>query len=166
MSIKGTVTTDVTTWIDPSSHRVLKTHSTESNDGTLTINLSSSSALPGLTGPVTIKGTGTLSGCTDKANTGGSGKFVANTKKSPYSAVITWKGTGTTTTSLKYSSPTKSICPKGTSEIVITGTVTGGTKAAIKSIPKNSKVSAIECYDAKAKPAVALTLAKKQLFHI
>ena len=59
MSIKGTVTTDVTTWIDPSSHRVLKTHSTESNDGTLTINMSPSSTLPGLTGPVTIKGTGT-----------------------------------------------------------------------------------------------------------
>jgi len=59
MSIKGTVTTDVTTWIDPNSHRVLKTHSTESNDGTMAINLSSSSALPGLTGPMTIKGTGT-----------------------------------------------------------------------------------------------------------
>jgi hypothetical protein len=59
MSIKGTVTTDVTTWIDPSGHRVLKTHSTESNDGTMTINLSSSTALPGLTGPVTIKGSGT-----------------------------------------------------------------------------------------------------------
>jgi hypothetical protein len=47
MSIKGTVTSDVTTWIDPSGHRVLKTHSTESNDGTMTINLSSSTALPG-----------------------------------------------------------------------------------------------------------------------
>jgi hypothetical protein len=58
-SIKGTVTTDVTTWIDPNGRRVLKTHSTESNDGTMTINLSSSSALPGLTGPATIKGTGT-----------------------------------------------------------------------------------------------------------
>jgi hypothetical protein len=59
MSIKGTVTTDVTTWIDPNGRRVLKTHSTESNDGTMTINLSSSSALPGLTGPATIKGTAT-----------------------------------------------------------------------------------------------------------
>jgi hypothetical protein len=59
MSIKGTVTTDVTTWFDPNGHRVLKTHSTESNDGTMTINLSSSTPLPGLTGPVTVKGTGT-----------------------------------------------------------------------------------------------------------
>jgi hypothetical protein len=59
MSIKGTVTTDVTTWVDPNGHRVLQTHSTETNDGTMTINLSSSAPLPGLTGPVTIKGTGT-----------------------------------------------------------------------------------------------------------
>jgi hypothetical protein len=59
MAIQGTVTTDVTTWIDPNGHRVLKTHSTVSNDGTMTINLSSSTAPPGLTGPVTIKGTGT-----------------------------------------------------------------------------------------------------------
>jgi hypothetical protein len=59
MSIKGTLTSDVTAWIDPNGHRVLKTHSTESNDGTMTMNMSSSSALPGLTGPMTIKGTGT-----------------------------------------------------------------------------------------------------------
>ena len=118
----------------------------------------------GFTGAVT--GVFTLSGCTDKANTGGSGKFVANTKKSPYSAVITWKGTGTTTTSLKYSSPAKSLCPTGQTYLLITGTVTGGTKAAIKSIPKKSAVSAKACYNAKAKPAQAVTLVKGQLFHI
>jgi hypothetical protein len=59
MSIKGTVTSDVTTWIDPSTHRLLKTHSTETNDGTLNVVASASSGLPGLTGPITIKGTGT-----------------------------------------------------------------------------------------------------------
>jgi hypothetical protein len=59
MSIKGTVTTDVTTWIDPTGHRVLKTHSEMSNDGAMTINVSSTTSLPGFTGPVTIKGTGT-----------------------------------------------------------------------------------------------------------
>jgi hypothetical protein len=59
MSIKGTVTTDVTTWIDPTGHRVLKTHSTMSNDGAMTINVSSTTPLPGFTGAVTIKGTGT-----------------------------------------------------------------------------------------------------------
>jgi hypothetical protein len=59
MSIKGTVTTDVTTWIDPTGHRVLKTHSAMSNDGAMTINVSSTTPLPGFTGSVTIQGTGT-----------------------------------------------------------------------------------------------------------
>lgn len=59
MSIKATVTADVTTWVDPNGHRVLKTHSAESNDGTITNNLSSTKPLPGLTGTVTYKGTGT-----------------------------------------------------------------------------------------------------------
>jgi hypothetical protein len=59
MSIKGTLTSDVTTWIDPSTHRLLKTHSTETNSGTVNIDSSASSGLPGLTGPITIKGTGT-----------------------------------------------------------------------------------------------------------
>lgn len=59
LSIKGAVTSDVTTWIDPSTHRLLKTHSTETNNGTLNVDASASSGLPGLTGPITIKGTGT-----------------------------------------------------------------------------------------------------------
>jgi hypothetical protein len=59
MSIKGTVTSDVTTWIDPSTHRLLKTHSTETNSGTVNLGASPSSGMPGLTGPITIKGTGT-----------------------------------------------------------------------------------------------------------
>jgi hypothetical protein len=58
-SISGTVTSDVITWIDPSGHRVLKTHATETNNGTLSLGSSASIALPGLTGPITIKGTGT-----------------------------------------------------------------------------------------------------------
>jgi hypothetical protein len=57
-SIKGTVTADVTTWIDPNGHRVLKTHSTEINDGTMIFNLSGT-VIPGMTGPITTKGTGT-----------------------------------------------------------------------------------------------------------
>ena len=58
LSIKGTVTSDVTTWIDPSTHRLLKTHSTETNNGTLNMGASASSGLPGLSGPITIKGSG------------------------------------------------------------------------------------------------------------
>ena len=56
-TIAGTVTSDVITWIDPSGHRVLKTHATETNAGTLNLG-SLTTALPGLTGPITIKGTG------------------------------------------------------------------------------------------------------------
>lgn len=59
VSIKGSVTSDVTSWIDPSTHRLLKTHSTETNSGTVTIDLAASPAVPGLAGPITIKGTGT-----------------------------------------------------------------------------------------------------------
>jgi hypothetical protein len=59
MSIKSTLTSDVTTWIDPNTHRLLKTHSTETNDGTVNLDASASSGLPSVTGPITIKGTGT-----------------------------------------------------------------------------------------------------------
>jgi len=59
MSIKGTVSTDVTMWIDPTTHRMLKTHSTETNNATMNIGVPATSAPPGLTGPITIKGTRT-----------------------------------------------------------------------------------------------------------
>jgi hypothetical protein len=58
-SIKGTMTSDVTTWLDPGGHRILKTHSTETNDGTMTFSGPSMTAIPGMSGPITIKGTGT-----------------------------------------------------------------------------------------------------------
>lgn len=57
LSIKGTETSDVTSWIDPNSHRVLKSHSTESDDGT--IDLGSGASLGAMSGPMTNKGTGT-----------------------------------------------------------------------------------------------------------
>src|SRR5207248_2255419 len=41
VSVKGTFTTDVMTWIDPNGHRVLKSHSTAQDD--LTINLPTTS---------------------------------------------------------------------------------------------------------------------------
>ena len=59
LSIKGAITSDVTMWIDPNTHRLLKTHSTETDNGTLNLDASASSGLPGLKGPITIKGTGT-----------------------------------------------------------------------------------------------------------
>ena len=64
MTVKGTLTTDVTSWIDPSGHRVMKTHSTSTDDGALNIVMSPSAsaqapAMPGLTGPISVKGTAT-----------------------------------------------------------------------------------------------------------
>lgn len=56
MTIKGTMTSDVTSWIDPTGHRVLKTHMTGSTNATMTINLASKTATPGPTGPFSIKG--------------------------------------------------------------------------------------------------------------
>lgn len=56
LTIKGTMTSDVTTWIDPTGHRVLKTHMTGSTNATMTTNLPSGTAKPGLMGPFSIKG--------------------------------------------------------------------------------------------------------------
>ncbi len=60
IAIKGTSTSDVTSWIDASAHRLVKTHSTGNVDATMTINMSGGSANPGLTGPITFKGTQTM----------------------------------------------------------------------------------------------------------
>jgi hypothetical protein len=98
----------------------------------------------------TLKGVGTVTNCTDAANTGGSGKIVFNITK--LTDVVTWNKTGTTTLKIAYSAPKVDepetpahSCAKGTTELLITGAVTGGTGAAIKSIPKGSKVSAEIC---------------------
>jgi hypothetical protein len=61
MSMKGTSTSDATTWIDTSAGRIIKTHSTGSVNATLTVNMpADSAAKPGLSGPITLKGTQTL----------------------------------------------------------------------------------------------------------
>jgi hypothetical protein len=60
MTIKGNITTDVTSWIDPVGHRVLKTHSTEGDDGTLSLPLPVGvGSAAGLSGPLTIHGSAT-----------------------------------------------------------------------------------------------------------
>lgn len=61
VSMKGTFTTDVTTWIDPSSHRIVKSHSTSTDDLTLSFPAATSTqqnAFP-ITGPLTATGKGT-----------------------------------------------------------------------------------------------------------
>lgn len=58
LTFKGTVKAVITTWIDPSTHRVAKTHRTSNMDATMTMNFpaSSSPSIAGLTGPISIKG--------------------------------------------------------------------------------------------------------------
>lgn len=60
ITMKGTTTSDVTSWIDASAHRVVKTHSTGNLDATMTMNMTAGSTNPMLTGPITFKGTQTL----------------------------------------------------------------------------------------------------------
>ena len=61
LSMKGTSTSVTTTWIDTSARRLVKTHSTGSVNATLTVNIPAASATaPGLSGPITFKGTQTL----------------------------------------------------------------------------------------------------------
>jgi len=98
----------------------------------------------------TVKGVGTVTNCTDAANTGGSGKIVFNITK--LTGVVTWNKTGTTTMKIAYSTPKVDepetpahSCAKGSTELLITGVVTGGSGTALKSIPKGSKVSAEVC---------------------
>jgi hypothetical protein len=57
VSIQGTEIADVTTWIDLSAHRILKSHSTETDDGTMTWHITGTNPLPMMTGPMNVKGT-------------------------------------------------------------------------------------------------------------
>jgi hypothetical protein len=60
MTIKGTATSDVITWIDPNGHRILKSHMTSKTTGNLSFVLAPGSALPGLIGPMSIQGSATV----------------------------------------------------------------------------------------------------------
>jgi hypothetical protein len=60
IAIKGTSVSDVTSWIDTGAGRLVKTHSTGNVDATLTISMAAGATTPGLTGPITLKGTQTL----------------------------------------------------------------------------------------------------------
>lgn len=60
MTMKGTTTSDVTSWIDSSARHIVKSHSTGSVDATLDFQMAAGQTMPGLTGPITFKGTQTL----------------------------------------------------------------------------------------------------------
>jgi hypothetical protein len=93
--------------------------------------------------------TGTISGCSNPAATGGGGKQVTNITKLTF--VITWNaGKGTTTAKITYKGgPTPNKCAPGSTLILATGKVTGGSGAALKAIPVGSKYSEAVCYNAK-----------------
>jgi hypothetical protein len=58
-ALKGTFTTDVTTWIDPNGHRVIKSHSTGHDDVTVDVPTMATDNAPMLQGPVTATGDST-----------------------------------------------------------------------------------------------------------
>ncbi|TMC84389.1 MAG: hypothetical protein E6J06_06825 [Chloroflexi bacterium] len=60
MTMTGTSVSDVTSWIDAGARRVIKSHSTGTLDATMTLNMAAGAASPGLTGPITFKGTQTV----------------------------------------------------------------------------------------------------------
>lgn len=57
VSMRGTLTSTVTSWIDTAGRRIVKTHSTGNTDATLDLSMASPSASAGFKGPVTFKGT-------------------------------------------------------------------------------------------------------------
>jgi hypothetical protein len=60
LSVTGTFTTDVTSWIDPTGHRILKSHATAIDDGTIDLpNFHSDQTTPLLQGPITAAGNST-----------------------------------------------------------------------------------------------------------
>jgi hypothetical protein len=56
LKIKGTTTSDITTWIDPGDHRILKSHMTAKTSGTLTFVMAPGSATPPPLGPTSMSG--------------------------------------------------------------------------------------------------------------
>jgi len=104
--------------------------------------------------PVTVKGVttshSTLSGCTPTSVTGGSGTSVTNLKT--LVSTTTWAGgKGTTIEKVTYKNgPKVNKCPKGTTLIISTDVVTGGSGAAFKVITKGQAGSASVCVTSKS----------------
>lgn len=101
-----------------------------------------------------ITGTGKLTGCNDTANTGGKGTIKTNITKS--TTVVTWNGTGTTTSKYTDKAVTPNKCKSPGIEIKETSTTTGGTGKALKSIPKGQVATLLVCENTKAKTVTLL----------
>jgi hypothetical protein len=94
----------------------------------------------------------TLSNCSNKAATGGSGvetvKFKLATSAG-ITATIKWKGTGTTTLLFKTKAgKTPNKCKAPATMYITTGSVTGGTGTAVTIIKKGSPFSETVCSNA------------------
>jgi hypothetical protein len=58
VTMKGTLSSTVTSWIDTSGHRIVKTHSSGNTDGTLAVSMASPTSTPAaFQGPFSFKGT-------------------------------------------------------------------------------------------------------------
>ena len=90
----------------------------------------------------------TLSKCTDPSHTGSKGSAVTKFGNGTGTMKITWNKTGTTTLTFTYSFVTASACANGQVEIKELGKVTGGSGAALKTIPKGQKTSVAVCQGA------------------
>jgi hypothetical protein len=87
----------------------------------------------------TIKVTSSLSKCVNLAATATNASTVKTATLTGTSKTTWASGKGTTLQSVKYAiQKTLGKCPKGDLRIFVTSTVTGGTGAALKAIPKGS----------------------------
>jgi len=108
------------------------------------------------------KAKGTISGCTDTANTGGKGTFPVAALASG-SGTITWNKTGTTKVDNgTFATVSPSACPTGDTEYSATGDVSGGTGKAKKSIKKGWTYEADVCLNSSTG---AITLVKGTDMH-
>jgi hypothetical protein len=109
-------------------------------------------------------GNGTVSGCSDTANTGGMGTFP-NSSVDSGEGTITWAaGKGTTRIEVTSSTMPTNSCPSPSTseEFEVTGDVTGGTGAARKSIKKGWTLEEFVCWKGSGK----ITLAPGTTFDI
>ena len=103
--------------------------------------------------PTTVKGVAmsnsTVSSCLPLAATGGTGKSSTNLKT--LISTTTWAGgKGTTIVKEKYKTVTgHNKCPSGTTLLELTGSVVGGSGAALKAMPKGQAVSDFLCLNTK-----------------
>lgn len=86
--------------------------------------------------------------CTQTPATGGSGTATIKTSGSPGTFKVTWNRAGSTTTGTYtanfHAKPNN--CPNGQRLVIWSGSVTGGTGAALKAIPKGSTYKEALCF--------------------